>query len=223
MRVIRLLILLGFLFSMGTTEVYAGRPKPTWQTGYLILADGSRLSGDMDYNWQAETVLLREPDGRIRAFSAGQVQRFGWQASASQKARLFVTLPGSVSQLPASPAFFEVCVEGSLTVVRRMKRTHGLFKRAYHNPIRNFDPETPDPHDSFFDYFAHVDGQFLSFKRFYADIYLARMAMYQQELQQFVQTRHLNEKSQFGQLRIVEQYNRLVERQMALVKTPVSY
>jgi hypothetical protein len=204
-------------------EVYAGSPGPPWQTGYLVLADGNRLAGDLDYNWQAETVLLREPDGRIRAFSASQVQQFGWQASPSQRARLFVALPGSINQLPASLAFFEVCAEGPLTVVRRMKRTHGLFKRAYSNPIRNFDPETPDPHDSFFDYFAYVDGQFLSFKRFYVDIYLARMAAYQQELRQFVQTRHLNEKSQFGQLRIVEQYNQLVERQTASVKTPISY
>lgn len=222
MRVIHLLVLFGFLFST-SGKGYANRPKPTWQTGHLILTDGTRLSGDLDYNWQAETVLLREPDGRIRAFSATQVEQFSWQASPNQRARLFVTLPGSIRQMPTSLSFFEVCAEGPLTVVRRMKRTHGLFRRAYNNPIRNFDPETPDPHDSFFDYFAHVDGQFLSFKRFYVDIYLTRMAAYRQELQQFVQTRHLNEKSQFGQLRIIEQYNRLVERQTASVRTSISY
>lgn len=222
MHVIRLLVLVGSLVSTTLIDVSAGIPKPTWQTGYLILTDGDKRAGELDYNWQAETVLLREPDGRIRAFSASQVQQFGWQASPGQKARLFITLPGSIRQAPASLAFFEVCAEGPIMVVRRMKRAHGLFRRAYNNPIRNFDPETPDPHDSFFDYFAHINGQFLSFKRFYVAIYQAHMAAYRQELQQFVQVRHLNEKSQFGQLRIVEQYNRLAERQTASVNTPVN-
>lgn len=208
------------LLLLSVSVGQAASPGPGWQAGHLTWWDGTVLAGDLAYNWQAEMVLLRETDGRIRTFSAGQVRQFGWSASAGQKARYFIALPGSNNQLPDRPAFFEVCAEGTMTVVRRMKQTHGLFRRPYANPVRGFDPETPDPHDSFFDYFAHIDGQFLPFRRFYTAIYLARMSAHRRELQQYIQVHRLNEKSQFGQLRIIEQYNRLAEQPMASVRTP---
>lgn len=179
----------------------------TWHPGRLALSDQDTLKGDLSYNWSAEMVLLRQPNGHIRTYSAYQVREFEWFDFAQSKQRKFVSLSRSLAGQRTSQTFYEVCMDGSLPVVRRLKRPHGLFKRAFNHPGHYNDTQQLAQNMDYFEYFAYDDGRFLALDRFYTDIYEPRLATYDRELQTYMRNHNINERSLLGRIVLISQYN----------------
>jgi hypothetical protein len=185
-----------------------GKPlEATWHTGELALFDNVTLKGDLSYNWSAEMVLLRQPNGHIRTYSAYQVRQFEWFDFAQSKQRKFVSLSRELADKRPNQTFYEICMNGSLPVIRRLKRPHGLFKRAFNHPNHYNDTQQLAQNMDYFEYFVYDDGQFLALDRFYTDIYEPRLASYDRELQTYMRNHNINERSLLGRIVLISQYN----------------
>lgn len=201
------LIVLFFVFS-----VQARDPEPVWRSGNLVLWNNTILEGDVSYNWAAELVSFRQPDGRIHTFSANQVSQFGWFDYTQSKQRNFVSLVKPADKERNSQVFFEVCMDGSLAVVRRFRRPHGLLKRVFSHPAHSTDRPTLAQNTELFDYYVYDAGRLLELERFYTDIYLPLMTAYDEQLHHFVAKHNINDRFLLGRLVVISHYNWLVQQ-----------
>lgn len=197
------------LFSL--SPIRAFYPKVIWHAGHIELWDRTDLEGDLSYNWAAEMVSIRQEDGRIRTFSANQVARFGWFDYSQHKLRNFVSLVKPVDKDLTNQAFYEVCMDGSLTVVRRLRQSRGLLKRLLSHPAHATDQPSLSQDMDHFDYFVCDAGRLLALNRFYIDIYEPLMTTYKKELSQYVQTHNINDRSLPGRLVLIDRYNWFVQ------------
>ena len=156
--------------------------------------------------------MIHQPDGRLRALSANQVLEFGWFDYNLYKQRDFKSLSGSMDTDRINRRFFEVCMDGSLSVVRRLRRPHGLFKRAFGHPSHYTDQPTMAQDTDHFDYFVHDAGQLIALDQFYGAIYEPLMTAYDQELQHYAQKHNLNTRSLLGRLVLIDHYNFLAQK-----------
>ncbi|UFH53848.1 hypothetical protein [Spirosoma sp. KNUC1025] len=158
--------------------------------------------------------MVRQSNGRLATFSANQVSTFGWYDDTQHKQRDFQSIEVGVPENSnhAMRAFYEVCMDGSLTVVRRLTRPHGLFKRAFGHPANYADQATMAQNTDHFDYFVHDAGHLLPLSRFYTDVYNPLMNAYDQKLQEFVITHNINTRTTIGRLILVDHYNFLVQQ-----------
>ena len=193
------------------TSAQASPPGAVWYTGQLVLWDKTSLEGDLSYNWSAEMVSLRQADGRIRTFSAHQVSEFGWFDYSLHKYRNFMSLVKPVDKIRTDQAFFEVCLDGPLTVVRQLRQRHGFLKTLFSHPTYTNDKPTLAKNDEFFTYFVYDAGQLLKLDRYYIDIYEPLMMNYNREIQQYVQKHNINDRTIPGRLVLINHYNWLVQ------------
>lgn len=203
--------------------VQASSPKITWQTGHLLLWDKAVLEGDLSYNWAAEMVSLRQPDGRIRTFSANQVSEFGWFDYSQHKQRNFVALAKNLDKDRVSQSFFEICMDGSLAVVRKLRTRHGFLKRLFSHPVYSNDQPTLTQNTEHFDYFVYDAGRLLAMNRFYIDIYDPLMRGYERELRRYVLAHNIDDRTLPGRLVLIDHYNWLMQNdtKAASSKEPV--
>ena len=187
-------------------------PDPLWQAGKIVLLDETVQEGELSYNWLMETVLVREADGRVRTFTANQVSRFSWFDADQNKQREFRTFAGFDPKRQNRSAFFEVCMNGSLAVVRRLRHPHGLLKHKFNHPTYFADKPTVAQNTDYFDYFVYDTGRLLAMDRFYNDIYLPLMTTYDRQLQQYAHMHQINDRSLLGRLVLISQYNWLTEQ-----------
>lgn len=198
------------IFVLFFVSISSSKPlKTIWYSGELALFDNVTLKGDLSYNWSAEMVLLRQPNGHIRTYSAYQVKQFEWFDFAQSKQRKFISLSRELVDKRLNQTFYEVCLNGFLPVIRRLKRPHGLFKRAFNHPGQYNDTQQLAQNMDFFEYYAYDDGQFLALDRFYTDIYEPRLATYDRELQTYMRNHNINERSLLGRIVLIGQYNLL--------------
>ncbi|QJW88257.1 hypothetical protein HNV11_02125 [Spirosoma taeanense] len=199
------------LFCVVST--WAGRPKTSWQTGRLSFWDNTILEGELSYNWSAETVLLRQTDGRVRAYSASQIRQFGWFDYEQAKQRTFVSLANPTGPERFNQTFFEIYMDGSLKVVRRLKRTRGIAKWILTNPAYYTDEKTLTQNPDQFNYYVYEAGNFLNVDRFYSDIYQPLLTLYDQELQTYVRNHNINARTLLGRLVLIDHFNFLSQQE----------
>ncbi|WP_420148324.1 hypothetical protein [Spirosoma sp.] len=206
------LTIITFFSFFCTLSTHAHYPKVSWHTGKIILNDKNQLEGEIAYNWLAEMVMIRQTSGRMSTLSADQVLQFGWFDYNQHTYRNFLSLPASATENTLHHAFFEVCMDGPLSVVRRLKQRRGLFKRAFGHPSNYTDQPAMAQNTDHFDYYVHDAGRLLPMARFYTEVYERLMAAYDQPLQRYVQTHNINSRVLAGQLVLVDHYNFLVQQ-----------
>ena len=202
------LCLLIVLFQVNITKAKA--PAPNWQPGKIVLWDKTVLEGSLSYNWLMEIVLLRQDDGRIRTYSPRQVCQFGWFDFSDNKYRDFRALDSYLPKQKPGQAFFEICMDGPLVVVRRLKQPGGLTKHLFMHPTRFSDQLSLSHNLDSFDYFVYDAGRLRALDRFYTDIYLPLMTTYSRQLQGYVHSHNINDRSLLGRLVLIDRYNSLV-------------
>ncbi|GAB3024648.1 hypothetical protein [Spirosoma pulveris] len=191
-----------------------GNAKPInalWRTGQIHFWNKLVLEGDLAYNWSAEMVSFRQSDGRVQTYSANQVAEFSWFDQEQNKRRNFVSLVRPLDNERSSQRFFEVCIDGPLTVVRQFRKLRGPFKHAFSHPDHSSDQPTLAQDTDRFDYFVFDAGRLLALNNFQADIYKPLMTTYHQELRQYVLTHNINDRTLPGRLLLIGRYNSMVQ------------
>jgi hypothetical protein len=194
------------------SPVLAALPKHNWQSGQITGWDKTILTGDLCYNWLMETVLFRQTDGRIRSFSANQVSQFGWFDFSTNTYRDFRVLSHQDSDNRSSPGFFEVCMDGPLTVVRQLKPLRGLQKHLFSHPAYFTDEPALSQNIDFFDYFVYDAGRLRAIDQFYTDVYEPLMTAYKTQLDHYPQVNNINDRTLLGRLVLIDRYNAMVQQ-----------
>lgn len=197
------------LFSVTLAE--ASLPKAIWHAGHVEFWDRTDLEGDLSYNWAAEMVSVRQEDGRIHTFSANQVARFGWFDYSQHKLRNFVSLARPTGNDITNQGFYEICLDGSLAVVRRLRQSRGLLKRMLSHPAHATDQPVLTQNTDLFDYFVYDAGRLLTLNRFYLDIYEPLMTAYKKELHHYASTHNINDRALAGRLVLIDRFNWFVQ------------
>lgn len=214
MKLVYKLILSTLIVLFHVFSVQASLPKPTWKSGQLILLNHTLLEGDLSYNWLMETVLFRHTDGRVQTFSANQVDQFGWFDFSIHQYRKFKALASDDKTKPYTRhAFFEICMDGSLTVVRNLRQPHGLFKRVFSHPAYFVDQPIMAQNTDYFNYYVYDSGRLLALDRFYTDIYDPIMTAYDKVLKRYIYDHNINDRHLLGRLVLIERYNLLVQQE----------
>lgn len=199
------IILLFVLFSGNPTR--ANRPPEAfWRAGQLTFRDGTTVEGNLSYNWLAGLVQLRQVNGRVSTFSPDQVSRFAWFDYSEHKFRNFATYTGP----DPAQTFFEVYMDGPLSVVRRLKHPRRLSTTLFGQPVHYTDRPTLSADLDSFDYFVYDGVEFMPLNRFLTDIYAIHLVAFQHELRQYVQTHNVNDRSLLGRLILINRYNFLL-------------
>lgn len=199
------------LFVLFYVNSQAKPMNALWRTGQLHFWNKVVLEGDIAYNWSAEMVSFREPDGRVRTYSANQVAEFSWFDHEQNKRRNFVSLVRPLDNERTSQRFFEVCIDGPLTVVRRFRKPRGPFKHAFSHPDHSSDQPLLSQNIDMFDYFVLDAGRLLTLSKFHAEIYKPLMTTYHEELRQYILTHNINDRALPGRLLLISRYNTMVQ------------
>lgn len=171
-----------------SAELLAG--SPVWNIDYLILPDGGRLEGKLNYNWKAEVVQLRLTDGTVRACSAERITSFSFYDDAKRLLRKFTTvdLPGSSSRV--RPAILEECALGHLSVYRRLRHTHELIKIS-HPSIYGDDTELVKDLGNFVYLVIDPTGQSTDLDEFNRTLW-PQMSVYSKQLHAYINARQID-------------------------------
>ena len=198
-----------------TTDLWAGTPP--WNPGYVILPDGRKLEGQLNYNWKAEVVQVRLPDGLVKAYSAGYVDSFAYFDNAQQLIRQFSTVDLPVSDEELRPVFLEELAKGSLTVYRRLRHAHELIKIA--RPMMySDDSELVKDMDNFVYVVIDREGQVFDLASFNKTLW-PKMSTYQQQLTQYLRGLLMDTSSTTARLMLINQYNYLSLKQNTFADT----
>ncbi|MBO0951530.1 hypothetical protein [Fibrella forsythiae] len=198
-----------------SVELLAG--SPTWNTGYVILADGRKVEGKLSYNWKVEVVQVRLNNGLVKAYSAGNADSFAFYDANQQILRRFSSVELPKPEQFSHPVFLEELATGPLTVYRRLRHAREFIKITRPS-IYSDDTELMKDIDNFNYMVVNRDGQFFDLAMFTADLW-PMMATYQEQLSDYIKSRDVDTSTTLARLLLINQYNYLSADKSASLKT----
>jgi hypothetical protein len=181
-----------------------------WNQGELVLMDGTKLTGGINFNWIADIVQYRQED-KIKAYSAFQVREFKYFDDHQNTLRKFVAIECPVKYGRPRPSFLEEVVPGSLTVYRGARSIRESIKVAN---LSNYssDEELVKNIDSF-TYFVFTGKELIDLNVFYRKVWPTLKVRYEQELKKYASRMQASLTSTLAQLHLINRYNSLVSQQ----------
>ncbi|RYF77562.1 MAG: hypothetical protein EOO39_03615, partial [Cytophagaceae bacterium] len=184
-------------------ELLAG--SPTWNAGYVILADGRKIEGQLSYNWKVEVIQVRLSNGLMKAYSAGNTESFAFYDANLQLLRRFSSVEVPKQEQSGRPIFLEEVTIGSLTVYRRLRHAREFIKITRPS-IYSDDTELLKDIDNFNYLVVNQEGQFFDMAMFAADLW-PLMATHQEQLSSYIRSREIDTSTTLARLLIINQYN----------------
>jgi hypothetical protein len=139
-------------------------PSELWHSGQVTLLDQSVRKGELKYDLKSQTVQVRKEE-KTETYNASQIQVFFFIQASINARRTFYSLPYATNTGYARPTFFEVFVEGEMTLFGREYEVvsnidsnpnrfnrFGRFNSPFNNPFAN-----------------GAQTKFLAFKIYFAD------------------------------------------------------
>lgn len=105
-------------------------PFEFWHDGKIVLDDGDTLKGNVKYDMQNDLLQLQQGD-KLGSYSARKVLYFEIFDATIKRYRTFYSLPYATGGQYKAPVFFELLVEGKLTVLSR----EAVELRTYSSPF----------------------------------------------------------------------------------------
>nr|WP_293838107.1 hypothetical protein [uncultured Arsenicibacter sp.] len=201
-------ILLTLLWGIGT-GICLAKDDLAWKTGKLQLNNGVELVGSLNYNWKAEVLQLKLPDGTIKAYSPSQVQSFMYFDEHANDLRRFASVDFPVRRSMYRPVFLETVTTGTMTVYRRLRHTKEPLRLSSTASYGNDDQLVKD-YDNF-TYLVYSNDTFRLLDDFMYDIWPQMQAEFGTELKTFVKVRALDTDDTESRLLLITHYNQLKE------------
>jgi len=185
------------------------KAEENWNRGQLVLANQTVLEGDLNYNWKAEVVRLKQADGRIRAFSAQQIRSFRFYDYRNRLLRRFASLDFTVRRNMPRKMILEEFVQGKYPVYRRLRHQREPIRIA--RPIEYSNDTELLKDDNSFTYFVLADGEFQSLDAFQRTMMPQMMSEYGDDLRNYLRTHQLDPRNTTTRLMLLVRYNALEE------------
>ena len=122
--------LLFFLFSH---QIYGQNfSKEYWHKGEAYLFNEESVNGSIRYDLDQNNITVRTSDNKLRSYNASQVEQFWIQDELQKRVRYFYALPQVVKDDYRVLYFFELLIEGKITL---LCRENFVVKQAgYYSP-----------------------------------------------------------------------------------------
>ncbi|MBX2963487.1 MAG: hypothetical protein KF687_13320 [Cyclobacteriaceae bacterium] len=119
------------LFKLTTGYATAQQwPFEIWHEGKIVLESGDTLRGVVKYDLQQDLIQYTNQQNQIEAFTARKVLYFEIFDGMENRYRHFFTLPYAASGNYKTQVFFELLVDGKMTLLTR----ESLEFRTYTSP-----------------------------------------------------------------------------------------
>jgi hypothetical protein len=181
-------------------------PFEVWHEGKIVLLAGDTLRGMVKYDLQKDLVEYVYKDGKPDAFTARKVAFFEIFDQSEKKYRQFFALPFSTSAGYKTPIFFELLVDGKMTLLAREfleTRTisSSYYAGSYTRIILN--------HHYFF---INEDGEVTQFTGNRHDL-LEHMGNQADDVEKYMRSHHLTLDDKIEFSKVVGYYNSLFKVQ----------
>ncbi|OIN60215.1 hypothetical protein [Arsenicibacter rosenii] len=180
-----------------------------WKTGKLQLNNGAEMAGSLNYNWKAEVLQLKLPDGTIKAFSPSQVRSFMYFDENANDIRQFASVDFPVRRSTYRPVFLETITTGVMTVYRRLRHAKEPLRLSSTASYGNDDQLIKD-YDNF-NYVVYTNDTFIPLDEFNGSLWPQIQTEFGAELKAFVKARELDTENTMSRLMMITQYNLLKE------------
>lgn len=160
----KFIVSLLLFFTLQLTCFAQQFPSELWHSGQVTLLDQSVRKGELKYDLKSQTVQVRKEE-KTETYNASQIQVFFFIQASINARRTFYSLPYATNTGYARPTFFEVFVEGEMTLFGREYEVvsnidsnpnrfnrFGRFNSPFNNPFAN-----------------GTQTKFLAFKIYFAD------------------------------------------------------
>jgi hypothetical protein len=128
-----ILMFLAFCLQFATVRLYAQRwPSEMWHDGKVVLLEGDTLKGEVKYDLQQNLIQYNLPNRRTEAFSSRKVLFFEIFDNTIRKYRQFFALPYTNPTRYKATVFFELLVEGKLTLLAREAIEYKTYSSPYY-------------------------------------------------------------------------------------------
>ena len=194
-----LVIFVTFLIAFSTpAQKWA---SDLWHEGQLILDTGDTLRGIIKYDFQKDLLQYGDKQGSTEAFTARKVLYFQIFDKTASQYRSFYALPYSSGGGYKTPVFFELLVEGKITLLSR----ENLEYRTYSSPYYYYGSYTRLVLINRF-YFLEENGDITEFVGKKSDL-LSLMGRYGQDVDQYMRKNKLKIEDKEDFASVVTYYN----------------
>jgi hypothetical protein len=186
------------VLCLSHTQAQAPYPyRTTWYLGALSTKTGEELAGEMQFDWETNSLKIKQEE-TIKTFSPSNVAKFEFFDPNWKEQRHFVSLPFSKKGRYASPRFFEILLEGKVSVLMRENNVEAVG-------IIKFKNMTKTPSECY----LYTEGE--SPKRFDGRPKLLYQILphHHADLKEFIERKRLNVYQLLDLIRVVDYYNSL--------------
>jgi hypothetical protein len=128
-RVAVMLLSLLFLSKPGNAQQW---PFELWHEGKIVLLEGDTLKGLVKYDLQQDLLQYNFGDQKVVAYSPRKVLFFEIFDRTVNRYRQFFALPYKTNSNYQSTIFFELMVEGKITLLAREELVTRSYTSAYY-------------------------------------------------------------------------------------------
>ena len=197
MRIILLVIL--FFPCMAMAQTW---PFEFWHDGKIVLESGDTLKGQVKYDLQQDLVQYLIREDKAEVFTARKVLFFEIFDQTVHRYRDFYALPYNATAGYKTPVFFELLVQGKMTLLSREALEYKSYSSAY-----NMASFTRQVLVDYF-YFLKEDGEVVAFTGSKNDL-LDLMGKKSKDVEKYIKVNRLKFDEKYDLVKIVAYYNSL--------------
>ncbi|MEJ7645412.1 MAG: hypothetical protein WKF87_12520 [Chryseolinea sp.] len=196
-----ILTLAAIVLQMATIRLYAQEwPSEVWHEGKIVLLEGDTLNGEIKYDLKQDLIQYNLPNQRTEAFSARKVLFFEIFDNSVRKYRQFFALPYTNTTRYKATVFFELLVEGKLTLLAR----ESIEYKTYSSPYFLGSYSRQVLVNKYF--FMDNDGNISAFEGNKGDL-LNLMGNKSDDVEKYIKSNRLKTDDKYDFARIVAYYN----------------
>jgi hypothetical protein len=177
-------------------------PFEMWHEGKIVLLDGDTLRGMVKYDLQKDLVEYVHKDGQPDAFTSRKVSFFEIFDESEKRYRQFFALPYSASAGYKTPVFFELLVDGKLTLLAREYLESRTISSSYY--AGSYTKIILSHHY----FFINEDGDVMQFTGNRHDL-LEHMGNQADEVDKYMRSNHLTLDDKYEFSKVIGYYNSL--------------
>ena len=196
-------IVLGFCF----TEINAQQRYSFefWHDGKVVLESGDTINSKIKYNLQTD-IIQTSVNKKVQAYSARKVLSFEIFDIVEKQYRQFYSMPFTTSAEYKSPIFFELLVEGKMTLLCRENLEYRTITNSF-NAFGNTQRLVMVYHY----YLLKEDGEVVDVKDT-KSIWLELMGNKQEQVHKYAKENKLDFDKKYELAKIVTYYNSLFKK-----------
>jgi hypothetical protein len=126
-----LLVAIGIIVATGALAQKKW-PWELWHEGKIVLDTGDTLKGLVKYDFQQDLLQFNDNKTGVEAYTSRKVLLFQIFDTTVEQYRIFYALPYNASGGYKTPTFFELLVEGKITLLSRESLEYRTYSSPYY-------------------------------------------------------------------------------------------